>query len=278
MNRAKGNLFRSRIALGAAGLMIVALAGVQVIGVSASSAGTVTNPAMASVGAAGRFTSKIVFDGGVLTVTPAPASVQTLQGIGGVTAKIWASSQLTGFAHQTLGWGYVTMKGSPAGEAPVTHVLGWVGFANGNTSGACTKTGGKFRSNGEAAVFLGDANFSQSISYVPAGCGFPDRTGYRVPLEVVSVPWVKVGTASAHGLIKFRTQVAECGTISGSGLIRGAAVEVKLVTQRPDWSAKTCSADIVTIPVPIATTAAKANATRLLHGRSGPVRQVVNAG
>ena len=91
-----------------------------------------------------------------------------------------------------------------------------------------SKTAGKFRSNGEAAVFLGDANFSQSISYVPAGCGFPDRTGYRVPLEVVSVPWVKVGTANARGLINFRTQVAECGTISGSGLIRGAAVEVML--------------------------------------------------
>jgi hypothetical protein len=277
MNRAKGNLFRSRIALGAVGLLLVSVASVQTVGLAAASAGTVSNPALAPVGAAGRFTSTIVFDGGIITVTPAPANVATFQGIGAVTAKIWASSQLSGFAHQTLGWGYVTMRGTPKGEAPVTHVLGWVGFANGNTSGACTKTAGKFRSNGEAAVFLGDANFSQSISYVPAGCGFPDRTGYRVPLEVVSVPWVKVGTANARGLINFRTQVAECGTISGSGLIRGAAVEVKLVTQRPDWSAKSCYANIVTIPVPIAATRAKANATRLLHGRSGPVRQVVNA-
>jgi hypothetical protein len=277
MNRATGNLFRSPIVLGAAGLILIAVTCVQAVGLTGASAGTVSNPATATVGAAGRFTSKIVFDGGIITVTPAPASVETFQGIGGVTAKIWASAQLSGFTHQTLGWGYVTMKGSPKGEAPVNHVLGWVGFANGNTSGACTKTSGKFRSNGEAAVFLGDANFSQSISYVPAGCGFPDRTGYRVPLEVVSVPWVKVGTATAHGLIRFRTQVAECGTISGSGLIRGTAVQVKLVTQRPDWSAKSCYASIVTIPVPISTTAAKANATRLLHGRSGPVRQVVNA-
>jgi hypothetical protein len=278
MNRAKGNLFRSRIALGAAGLMIVAVASVQVIGVSASSAATVTNPALASVGAAGRFTSMIVFDGGIITVRPAPASVSTFQGIGAVTAKIWASAQLSGFTHQTLGWGYVTMKGTPNGEMPVKNVLGWVGFANGNTSGACTKSGGAFRSNGEAAVFLGDANFSQSVSYVPAGCGFPDRTGYRVPDEVVSVPWVKVGRANAHGLINFRTQVAECGTIEGRSNIEGAGIEVLLYSQRPDWSAKSCFANVVTIPVPIAKTAAKANATRLLHGTSGPVRQVVNAG
>jgi hypothetical protein len=255
--------------------MLVAV--VQLVGVAPSSASTVTNPALAKVGVAGRFTSAISFDGGIITVRPAPANAATLQGIGAVTAKIWASAQLSGFTHQTLGWGYVTMKGRPAGEMPVTNVLGWVGFANGNSAGACTKnSAGKFRSNGEAAVFLGDANFSQAISYVPAGCGFPDRTGYRVPDEIVSVPWVKVGRADARGSISFRTQVAQCGTISGTTRLQGAAVEVLLTSQRPDWSAKVCSANIVTLPVPIAKTAAKANATRLIHGVSGPVRQVVN--
>jgi hypothetical protein len=276
---AYGNAVQNRIRVGAVGLMLLAVVGVQLVGVVASSAGTVTNPALATVGTAGRFTSPISFDGGILTVRPAPANAATLQGIGAVTAKIWASEQLSGFTHQTLGWGYVTMKGTPKGEAPIKNLLGWVGFADGNASGACTKTAaGKFRSNGEAAVFLGDANFSQSVSYVPAGCGFPDRTGYRVPDEIVSVPWVKVGTANAHGLIRFRTQIAQCGTMSGSTRIRGAAIEVILDSQRPDWSAKTCSANIVTLPVPIAKTAAKANATTILHGRSGPVRQVVNAG
>jgi hypothetical protein len=263
--------------LGAIGVLLVAMIGVQLIEVLPSSAGTVTNPALAPVGAAGRFTSEIVFDGGIMTVRPAPANAATLQGIGAVTAKIWASSQLTGFTHQTLGFGYVTIRGTVNGEAAVKNVFGWVGFANGNTSGACTKdSAGKFRSNGEAAVFLGDAKFSQAVSFVPAACGFPDRAGYRIPDEVVSVPWVKVGTANRHGLISFRTQIAQCGSISGEALIRGTAVEVILSSQRPDWSAKTCSANIVTIPVPIAKTAAKANATRLLHGRSGPVHEVVN--
>jgi hypothetical protein len=256
--------------------VLVAVVGVQLVAVLPSSAATVTNPALATIGAAGRFTSEIVFDGGIITVRPAPANVASQQGIGAVTAKIWASAQLSGFTRQTLGYGYVTMKGTPKGEAPVKNVLGWVGFANGNSSGACTKTAaGKYRSNGESAVFLGDANFSQSISYVPAGCGFPDRTGYRVPDEIVSVPWVKVGRASAHGLITFTSQVAQCGTAEGFTRIKGAAVEVFLYTQRPDWSAQTCSANIVSIGIPIAKTASKANATRLLHGVSGPVREVV---
>ena len=279
MNRAKGNLFRSRIALGAAGLMFVALAGVQVLGVSASSAGTVTNPALATVGAAGRFTSKIVFDGGIITVQPAPASVQTLQGIGGATAKIWASAQLSGFSHQTLGWGYVTVRGTANGEQPLKHLLAWVGFANGNTSSACAKSSaGKFRTNGEAAVVLGDANFSQAVSYVPAGCGIAQRGGYRIPSEVVSVPWVKVGTASARGEINFQTTLAECGALSARTIDKGpSVVEVLLYAQHPDWSAKSCYASVKSLGVPIGKTAAKANATRLTHGISGPVRQVVNA-
>ena len=263
MKNALGNVVQSRVRLGAIGLMLVAVLGVQLVGVMPSSASTVTNPALATVGAAGRFTSEIVFDGGIITVRPAPANAATLQGIGAVTSKIWASAQLSGFTHQTLGWGYVTMKGTPKGEKAVNNVLGWVGFADGNTSGACTKTtAGKYRSNGEAAVFLGDANFSQAVSYVPAGCGFPDRTGYRVPQEVVSEPWVKVGTASAHGAVTFRTGI----------------LEVLLYSQRPDWSATNCAAAVLKIALPLAKTAAKANALRLLHGHTGPVRQVVNAG
>lgn len=280
MKNALGNVVQSRVRLGAIGLMLVAVLGVQLVGVMPSSASTVTNPALATVGAAGRFTSEIVFDGGIITVRPAPANAATLQGIGAVTSKIWASAQLSGFTHQTLGWGYVTMKGTPKGEKAVNNVLGWVGFADGNTSGACTKTtAGKYRSNGEAAVFLGDANFSQAVSYVPAGCGFPDRTGYRVPQEVVSEPWVKVGTASAHGAVTFRTAQGLCGAIEGSTRARGTGIlEVLLYSQRPDWSATNCAAAVLKIALPLAKTAAKANALRLLHGHTGPVRQVVNAG
>jgi hypothetical protein len=276
VKKALGNVVRNRLRLGGIGLILVAMLGVQLIEALPSSASTVTNPALAKVGATGRFTTPIVMDGGIISVTPAPASVQTLQGIGGMTAKVWATQQLAGFAKQTLGWGYVTVRGTAKGEKRMVHVLAWVGFANGNTSGVCAKnSAGKFRTNGESAAVLGDANFSQAISYVPPGCGPAQRSGYRVPDEVVSVPWVKVGTASAHGVITFQTQVAQCGGLSGRTTAKGAALEVLLYSQRPDWSAKVCSANIAKLGIPIAKTAAKANATSLVHGVSGPVRQVV---
>ena len=191
--------------------------------------------------------------------------MQTLQGIGGATAKIWASAQLAGFDHQTLGWGYVTVRSTAKGEAPIQNLLAWVGFANGNTSDVCAKTSaGKFRTNGEAAVVLGDANFSEAISYVPAGCGIAQRSGYRIPSEVVSVPWVKVGTANAHGVVTFRTTIAQCGAVSGSTRACAArsATEVLLYAQHPDWSAKVCSANVLSLGMPLAKTAAKANVLR----------------
>jgi hypothetical protein len=161
-------------------MLIIAILGVQLIDALPSAAATVTHPALATVGAAGRFTTAIDFDGGLITVRPAPSNVRTLQGIGAVTAKIWASAQLSGFDHQTLGWGYVTVRGTAKGEAPVKNLLAWVGFANGNTSSVCAKnSAGKFRTNGEAAVVLGDANSTPDVSYVPAGCGIARCPGSK---------------------------------------------------------------------------------------------------
>ena len=279
MKNFQGNATKHRLKLGATGLMLVAAASVQLIGATASSATTVTNPALAKT-SYGRFLDTIVMDGGIVTVTPAPNNVATLQGIGAVTAKIWASSEFSGFAPQTLGYGYVSVRGTAKGEMRINHLLAWVGFANGNTSNVCAKTSaGKFRSNGEAAVVLGDAKFSGSIAYVPPLCGIAQRKGYTVPEEVVSVPWTKVGTANRRGVVSFRTTIAQCGAVSGSTRVRGTGVlEVLLYSQRPDWSAKVCSANVVTLGMPIAKTAAKANALHLVHGRSGPVRQVVAAG
>jgi hypothetical protein len=256
--------------------LLLAVAGVQLVGVTTSSAGTVTNPALATV-AHGRFTSMVVLDGGAITIRPAPASTTTVQGLGAVSAKIWASSQLTGFARQTLGYGYVTIKGTPKGETPVKNVLGWVGFANGNTTDACTTDKAKtFRSNGESAVFLGDASDSSAVAYVPPGCGFEDRAGYTVPSEIVSVPWVKVGTANTHGIVTFRTASAQCGVIEGSAHNSGrSAVIVQLFTETPDWATSTCSPSVLSTGVPVARTGAEANALRLLHGSTGPVLEVI---
>lgn len=279
MKNAKGSGSHRRMRLGAAGLMLVTVAGIQLVGASGASAtSTVTNPALAKT-SFGRFTTPISFDGGIITVTPAPANVSTLQGIGKMTAKIWASTEFSGFDHQTLGYGYVTVRGTAKGEKRMTHVLAWVGFANGNTSDVCTKSGaGTFRTNGEAAVVLGDAKFAEAVAYVPSGCGIPTRAGFTVPNEVLSVPWVKVGSANARGVVNFRTTIAHCGTVAGRTIARGTgAVEILLYAQTPDWSAATCSAKVLALGMPLAKTAAKANALRLIHGTSGPVRQVVNA-
>jgi hypothetical protein len=267
---------RSRLRLATTGLLLVAVAGVQLADVTSSYASTVTKPKLATV-ADGRFTSMVVLDGGVITIRPAPAGTTTVRGLGAATAKIWASSQLSGFARQTLGYGYVTIKGTPKGETPVNHVLGWVGFANGNSSGACTKNKAKkLGSNGEAAVFLGDAAGSSAIAYVPSACGFPDRAGYTVPNEIVSVPWVQVGTADAHGFVTFHTTSAQCGAVEGSTRDSGPGkLTVLLYTESPDWTITACSATILSLGMPLAKTATKANALRLLHGATGPVRQVV---
>jgi hypothetical protein len=279
VKNARGNGVRCRARLAVAGLML-AVTGVPLVGVSGvSAASTVTNPALATT-SNGRFLNTIVLDNGVVTITPAPANVSTLQGVGHMTAKIWASSQFSGFDHQTLGYGYVTMKGTAKGEVTINHLLAWVGFANGNTSNVCTKsTSGKFRTNGEAVVVVGDAPLAPAVAYVPSGCGIPSRAGYTVPNEVVSFPWVRVGSANAHGIVTFRTATAHCGPISGTTRDRGPGVlEVLLYSQTPDWSAASCSATVLTIGVPLAKTAAKANALRLVPGNtSGPIRQVVNA-
>jgi hypothetical protein len=253
--------------------------GVPLVAVSgASAASTVTNPAHAKI-SHGRFTTPISLDNGIITVTPAPAGISTVQGLGAVSTKIWASAQLSGFSHQTLGYGYVTVKGTANGESKFNHVLAWVGFANGNTSSVCAKnSAGKFRTDGEAAVVLGDATLSQAVSYVPPGCGIAQRSGYRVPDEVVSVPWVEDGSASAHGIITFKTTIAQCGQMSGRTIARGpGALEVVLYIQRPDWSVTTCTANVLRLGVSVAKTGPKADAIRLVHGTLGPVRQVVNA-
>jgi hypothetical protein len=278
MNAAEMGRFPRRIRMVTTGLLLIAVAGVQLAGVMASSAGTVTNPKLANV-SHGRFTSMVVLDGGAITIRPAPAGTVTTQTLAAVTAKIWASSQLVGFTEQTLGYGYVTIKSAPQllREAPVDNVLGWVGFANGNASGACTTNKAKkFRSNGESAVFIGDASPSDAVSFVPPECGFPDRSGFMIPNEIVSVPWVKVGTANARGIVTFRTASAQCGAIEGSAFPsgKGAAI-VELLTETPDWSATACSATVLQTGVPVARTRAKANDLRLIHGGTGPVREVV---
>ena len=100
-----------------------------------------------------------------------------------VTAKIWASSQLSGFASQTFGYGYVTVRGTAQGrDRASTHLLAWVGFANGNTSNVCAEDqrrevpnerGSRRRPRRRQVL--------PAVAYVPPHCGIAQRKGYTVP-------------------------------------------------------------------------------------------------
>lgn len=270
---AKGNgLKKSRRAVLAA-LLLAGVAGIQLATAAASSSATVTNPASATV-VGGRFTSTVVLDGGLITVTPAPASLHSQQGIAGMTAKIWATTQLSNFQPQTLGFGIVTMHATSKTALPVKNLAAWVGFANGNFS-ACIKKKGAYRSNGEAFVIVGDANGTAADVYVPGGCGLTQSSGVHVPNEQTSVKWSQQGRATSHGDITFRATVPHCATYGASTVVDGAgALKVAFLAQRPDQTALTCTPDVVTLPIALAKSAAKANTFRLVHAPIGPVREV----
>jgi hypothetical protein len=270
---AKGNGLKKSRRLALAALMLVGVAGVQLATATASSSATVTNPAIATV-VGGRFTSTVVLDGGLITVRPAPASLQSQQGIGGMTAKIWATTQLSNFQAQTLGFGIVTMRATSKTALPVKNLAAWVGFANGNFS-ACIKKGGAYRSNGEAFVIVGDGRGTAADVYIPPGCGLTRLSGVHVPSEQSSMKWYREGSASAHGAIKFRVTIPHCATYGASTVNDGAGtLKVSILAQRPDQTSLTCVPDVDTLSIPLAKTAAKANAFRLVHAPLGPVREV----
>ena len=269
----KGNGLKKSRRLVLAALTLAGAAGIQLASAAVSSSATVTNPASATV-VGGRFTSTVVLDGGLITVRPAPASDQSQQGIGGMTAKIWATTQLLNFQPQTLGFGIVTMRATSKTALPVKNLEAWVGFANGNFS-ACIKKGGAYRSNGEAFVIIGDAVGSAADVYVPPGCGLTRFSGVRVPSEQTSIKWYQQGRATSHGDITFWATVPHCATYGASTVLDGVgALKVSILAQRPDQTSLTCVPDVVTLSIPLAKTAAKANAFRLVHAPVGPVREV----
>jgi hypothetical protein len=255
-----------------AALTLVGVAGVQLATVSASSSATITNPASATI-VNGHFTQTVVLDGGLITIRPAPASIRSLQGIGGMTAKIWATTQLLNFQPQTVGFGIVTMRATSKTALPVRNLAAWVGFANGNFS-ACIKKGGAYRSNGEAFVIVGDEPGTAADVYVPPGCGLTRLSGVHVPSEQSSIKWYRQGPANAHGAITFRATVPHCATYGAITNVVGSALKVSILAQRPDQTALTCVPDVVTLSIPLARTAAKANALHLVHATVGPVREV----
>jgi len=245
---------------------------------TASSATTVvTNPAKAVV-VNGRFTTTVVLDGGVITITPAPTTTIPTRGFGAVKAEIWASTELQGFKSQTVGFGIVTVTVGSKTALPIAQIPAWVGFANGNATNVCLTHGGKvksFHSNGEAAVVIGDATGSPAAAYVPPGCGLPDRSGVTVPTEVTSVPWTLVGAVSANGFTHFRFTAPRCAAVGGiADASPGGQTTVKLIANVKDQPVTNCAPTTFTLSLRVRTKKTNNATFRLVHGPMGAVRQV----
>ncbi len=261
----------------AVGASVLVSMGSIALSTSSSATTVVSNPAKAVV-VNGRFTSTVVLDGGVITVTPAPAGTVPTRGLGAVRALILASTQLQGFAAQTVGFGIVTVTVSSKTALPMAQIPAWVGFANGNVTKICLTHGKKvksFHSNGEAAVVVGDAPNSPAAAYVPPGCGLTQRSGVTVPSEVTSVPWNLIGRVSVKGSTTFGFTAPSCATISGgSTTALSGTTKVTMYANIPDQTTANCVPRHFTYSLPVEKELRKGETFRLVHGSTGPVRQV----
>ena len=247
---------------------------------NASAASTVTNPAKATV-VNGRFTTTVVLDGGLVTVTPAPSSMQPTRLLGPISADLWATTQIQNFVPQTLGFGIVTITATSKTALPVTQLPAWVAFANGNTktSTACVKVGKKhptFRSNGEAAVVIGDAAGSAAAVYLPPRCRpTASLAGVTIPSELVSLAWTQAGPVGAKGFMHFRVSSPTCATLGATAISATPhLLRISIFAQIPDQTTANCQPASTVLGILTGTSTARAKSDRLVHVPLGPVREV----
>lgn len=270
-------LKRRTRALALVGASVLVGTGSLALSTASSATTVVTNPAKAVV-VNGRFTTTVVLDGGVITITPAPKATVATRGFAAVKAQIWASAQLGGFKAQTVGFGIVTVTVTSKTTQSIAQIPAWVGFANGNATNVCLTHGTKvksFHSNGEAAVVIGDAAGSPAAAYVPPGCGLTQRSGVTVPTEVTSEPWTLVGSVSATGLTHFRFTAPRCAAVGGIANTSAAGqTTVKLIADINLQTVANCAPTSFTLPLKVRSKATNSSTFRLVHGPTGAVRQV----
>jgi hypothetical protein len=200
-------------------------------------------PAATSV-ANGRFISPVQLDDGTLRVEP-PGPGEHPRLSEAEATKIWATSTLAGYRAGSPGFGMVTINLRQAGVPSVTSLLAWIAFAMANAA-SCpaetvptgpTTTQLDLPSSGYAAVVIGAAIGTPAVVYTARSstCGFPP-TGPTVTTasEVVSIPWVALGTVQA-GELAVRASVPSCGTYRGASVGGNAkSLTVTLLAVVPD--------------------------------------------
>jgi len=201
-------------------------------------------PAATSV-ANGRFISPVQLDNGTLLVEPPGPSEHPTLSETEATTKLWASPTLTGYHAGPLGFGIATITLRQAGVPSVTSLPAWIAFAMANAA-SCpaetvptgpTTTQLALPSSGYAAVVIGAAIGTPAVAYTARSstCGFPP-TGPTVTTasEVVSIPWVALGTVQA-GQLAVRASVPPCGTYRGASVGGDAkSLTVTLLAVVPD--------------------------------------------
>lgn len=248
----------------------------------------------------GRFVKSVMLDGGVVTVTPAPASVKPTMDLRTISTVIWTTSQIAGYRQQVLGFGLVTITKHFGSIKSIRNLPAWIGFATvkGDATSCPAMPSGRelpklppLPSAGEAVVVVGDvpapanAAFTSppAVDYVArsAPCGALMNSMLEVATEQVSVPWVQNGPLRGSDL-HVTVSPPACGWLSGSSSSGSArSVTVSIDGQIPEQLLEAfCPRpakvnEVIHLgppsspgaPPPLVT-----STTRILHGQTGPIR------
>lgn len=247
----------------------------------------------------GRFASTVQLDGGVVTVTPAPASVKPTMNPRAISTVIWATSQIAGYRQQVLGFGLVTITKHFGSVKSIEDLPAWIGFATvkGDATSCPARSGQELAklpplpSAGEAVVVIGDVPAPRNVAFTSppavvyiarsAPCGTLMNSMLEVATEQVSVPWAQDGPLRGSDL-HVTVNPPACGWLSGSSSSGNArSVTVSIIGQIPEellgaFCPRPASINEVIhlgpsrgpgAPPPLVT-----STTKILHGQTGPIR------
>jgi len=285
-----------RAALGLAAIALAAIAPIPPISgaapLSTNSSNHRFDPARAKV-VHDRYVSTVELDGGVVTIRPAPERMRPRTNEAGVETQIWATSQVTSYRPQAIGFGLVTITEHAAGVPTVRNLPAWVGLASvAQIAFSCPamtvpphQPDPPLLTPGDAAVVVGDAQGGPAVVYRArsAPCVSVVAASLTNALEAVSVPWTALGPVVSE-LLNVRAAVPACSGIGGIGtggsasamtvtvyaLVPESPVAMSCVPRRfVDETVALGPGNSPGAPPPLVT-----STTKILHGVTGPVRVV----
>ncbi len=244
-----------------------------------------------------RYVHPFQLDNGALTVTPAPASMETPTDASGFARRIWATSQLQGYSKQpqvSLGFGVVTITKHVRGVPVVDKVAAWVGLAYENAPYHCPmQTAGPSTQqllrrapySGMAAVVVGQSSGSPAVLYIAKSvrCGRLYPAHLANALEQFSLPWRIVGPVGASK-VKVNVSPPPCGRIVGdavAGTWRSGVLSSVTITEygtAPEYTAEFQACPVAaSVRKVIDLRGPTSPHTRFIHPTAGPMTVVANS-